>query len=79
MKLKKNWLVQPLTEALWGQRAIRFLDPDGHVIEVSEPMQKVILRMLTSGMTEQEVSEKTMMPVEFVQKCARYAERGKAE
>ena len=54
-----------LTEASWGQRTIRFLDPDGYVIEVSEPMQEVVLRLLESGMTEQEVSEKTMMPVEF--------------
>ena len=59
---------QPLTEAPWGQCTIRFLDPDGHVIEISEPMNEVVLRMLASGMTEQEVSEKTMMPIEFVQK-----------
>jgi catechol 2,3-dioxygenase-like lactoylglutathione lyase family enzyme len=60
---------QPLTEAPWGQRTIRFLDPDNHVIEVSEPMEEVVLRLLASGMSEQEVSEKSMMPVEFVQKC----------
>ena len=60
---------QPLTEAPWGQRTIRFLDPDGHVIEVSEPMEEVVLRLLGSGMTEQEASEKTMMPIDFVKKC----------
>ena len=79
-EMQKNTEVrmfQALTEAPWGQRTIRFLDPDGHVIEVSEPMQEVVLRLLASGMTEQEASEKTMMPLEFVQKCA--AERGKAE
>jgi len=65
---------QPLTEAPWGQRTIRFLDPDNHVIEVSEPMEEVVLRLLASGMTQQEACEKSMMPVEFVQKCV--VERG---
>jgi catechol 2,3-dioxygenase-like lactoylglutathione lyase family enzyme len=60
---------QPLTEAPWGQRTIRFLDPDGYIVEVSEPMEDVVLRLLASGMTIQEASEKSMMPVEFVQNC----------
>jgi catechol 2,3-dioxygenase-like lactoylglutathione lyase family enzyme len=66
---------QPLAEAPWGQRTIRFLDPDNHVIEVAEPMEEVILRLLASDMTEQETADKTMMPLEFVQKCR--TERGK--
>jgi catechol 2,3-dioxygenase-like lactoylglutathione lyase family enzyme len=71
-QLNKNTEVkqfQPLTEAPWGQRTLRFLDPDDHVIEVSEPMKEVVLRLLASGMTEPEVSEKSMMPIEFVKKC----------
>jgi catechol 2,3-dioxygenase-like lactoylglutathione lyase family enzyme len=71
-KLHKNADIkefQPLAEAPWGQRAIRFLDPDNHVIEVAEPMEEVILRLFASGMTEQETADKTMMPLEFVQKC----------
>ena len=68
---------QPLTEAPWGQRTIRFLDPDNNVIEVSEPMEEVVLRLLASGMTEQETSEKSMMPAEFVKKCV--VERDKTE
>ncbi|MCL2031812.1 MAG: glyoxalase [Methanomassiliicoccaceae archaeon] len=78
--LQKNTEVrgfQPLTEAPWGQRTVRFLDPDGHVVEVSEPMDEVVKRLLASGMTPQEVSEKSMMPIEFVLECE--AERGKAK
>ncbi len=60
---------QPLTQAPWGQRTVRFLDPDNHVIEVAEPMEEVVLKFLHQGMTEQEVSEKTMMPIEFVHNC----------
>ena len=37
-------LVHPLFEHPWGQRVIRFYDPDGHVIEVGEKMDSVILR-----------------------------------
>jgi catechol 2,3-dioxygenase-like lactoylglutathione lyase family enzyme len=59
----------PLGAAPWGQRTIRFLDPDNHVVEVAESMEAVVKRFLSSGMTIQETSEKTMMPVEFVQKC----------
>jgi catechol 2,3-dioxygenase-like lactoylglutathione lyase family enzyme len=66
---------QPLTEAPWGQRTIRFLDPDNYVVEVSEPMEEVVLRLLASGMTVQEVSQKSLMPVEFIQNCI--AERDK--
>ena len=72
-EVKKNIEIkefQPLTEAPWGQRTIRFFDPDGNIIEVSEPMEEVVLRLLESGMTEQEASEKSMMPIEFVKKCA---------
>jgi len=61
--------LHPLVEAPWGQRTIRFLDPDGYVIEVSEPMDNVVLRFLASGMSIQEVSERSMMPVEFIENC----------
>jgi Lactoylglutathione lyase and related lyases len=61
--------LHPLVEAPWGQRTIRFLDPDCYVIEVSEPMEDVVLRLLASGMSVQETSEKSMMPVEFIENC----------
>lgn len=32
--------VHPSMEHGWGQRVIRIYDPDGHVIEVREPMEK---------------------------------------
>jgi hypothetical protein len=48
---------------------------DNHVIEVAEPMEEVVLRLLISGMTIQEASKKSMMPVEFVQNCV--GRRGK--
>lgn len=40
-----------MVEHSWGQRVIRFYDPDGHMIEVGEAMKAVIERFLDSGMT----------------------------
>lgn len=45
-------------EHSWGQRVIRFYDPDGHIIEVGEDMKMVIRRFLSTGMTMDEVSKR---------------------
>ena len=45
-------------EHSWGQRVVRFYDPDGHIIEVGEDMKMVIERFLSTGMTMEEVSVK---------------------
>lgn len=42
----------------WGQRVVRFYDPDGHLIEVGESMKMVIKRFLDRGMTMEEIAEK---------------------
>jgi catechol 2,3-dioxygenase-like lactoylglutathione lyase family enzyme len=31
-------IVHPIERQEWGQRVFRLLDPDGHVVEVGEPM-----------------------------------------
>ncbi|KAF5088008.1 Glyoxalase-like domain protein [anaerobic digester metagenome] len=53
-------------EAAWGQRSIRFYDPDYHIIEVGESMAMVCRRFYDQGMTEAEIVERTMMPEEVV-------------
>uniref|UniRef100_I2PXZ4 VOC domain-containing protein n=1 Tax=Desulfovibrio sp. U5L TaxID=596152 RepID=I2PXZ4_9BACT len=50
----------------WGQRCFRVRDPDGHIVELAEPMETVIRRMRASGRTEQEIVAATMMPPQFV-------------
>lgn len=42
----------------WGQRVIRFYDPNGHIIEVGESMKMVVKGFLDSGMSMEEVSLK---------------------
>ncbi len=50
----------------WGQRVVRFYDPDGHIIEVGESMESVFRRFHSQGMSVEEVAERTMHPLEFV-------------
>lgn len=58
--------VHPAKEHSWGQRVVRFYDPDKHVIEVGENLRAVCRRFLNSGMTPQEVAERMDVPINFV-------------
>ena len=60
--------VHGVEEAPWGQRVVRFYDPDFHIIEVGEPMDAVIKRLVESGMTVEQVSEKSQYPIEYVKR-----------
>ncbi len=64
------WAVHPLREHPWGQRVFRVYDPDGHIVEIGEPMPAVIQRFLAQGMLPEAVAEKTSMPLEIVQQIA---------
>lgn len=60
-KLEQYPGIQRLGEVIehsWGQRVVRFYDPDGHLIEVGENMKLVVERFLSTGMTMEEVSAK---------------------
>jgi len=59
-------LLHPLIEETWGQRTVRFFDPDGHLIEVGETLETFVKRFHKEGMTPEQVSEKTSIPVETV-------------
>jgi catechol 2,3-dioxygenase-like lactoylglutathione lyase family enzyme len=55
-------LIHEIHEHPWGQRALRVYDPDGHIVEVGEPMPAVIRRMATQGLTRDQIRERTAMP-----------------
>lgn len=59
--------VHDTVEYGWGQRVIRFYDPDFHIIEVGEDMEMVVKRFKNSGMTEEQVAERMKVPLEYVQ------------
>ena len=67
--LKNIDYVHPVIEHRWGQRVVRFYDPDRHIIEVGENMKTVCRRFLDSGMTEEEVAVRMDVPLIFVQAC----------
>ena len=63
--------VHPIVEHSWGQRVVRFYDPDKHIIEVGENMKVVCKRFLDSGMTPEQVAERMNVPMKFVNACMR--------
>ena len=63
--------VHPVKEHSFGQRAVRFYDPDNHIIEVGENMKTVCKRFLDSGMTAEQVAKRMDVPIKFVNSCMR--------
>jgi hypothetical protein len=59
-------LMHDLHEEVWGQRTIRFFDPDNHLIEIGETLETFVKRIHAEGMTVQQVSEKTSIPLHQV-------------
>lgn len=62
----KTPFVHDIHEQPWGQRVLRVFDPDGHIVEVGEPMPVVILRFASQGLSVVEIAERSSMPVEIV-------------
>ncbi len=58
--------VHSVTLYSWGQRAIRFYDPDMHIIEVGEKMEAVVRRFIGQGLSVEETAQRTELPIEFV-------------
>ena len=63
--------VHPVQEHAWGQRVVRFYDPDRHIIEVGENMKVVCKRFLDSGMTAEQTAERMGVPMKFIRACMR--------
>jgi len=61
--------VHSLFEHRWGQRVVRFYDPDRHIIEVGEKLDAVILRFMEQGLSADETAARMDIPVDFVTAC----------
>lgn len=61
--------VHPVTEHSWGQRVVRFYDPDNHIIEVGENMNKVVKKFLNKGMSAENVAVRMDVPVDYIKSC----------
>ena len=55
-----------LHEEPWGQRTIRFFDPDYHLIEIGEPLDVFINNMHKKGLTPAQISLKSGIPLQKV-------------
>jgi catechol 2,3-dioxygenase-like lactoylglutathione lyase family enzyme len=53
-------------EEPWGQRTFRFFDPDNHLIEIGEPLEIFVLNMYKKGLSENQISNKSGIPVDTV-------------
>ncbi len=60
-------LVHDLKEHSWGQRAVRFYDMDGHIIEVGEHMGDVARRFLCTGMSKEEAAKRMDISLEMLE------------
>jgi len=61
-------LIHPIHEQPWGQRVFRFYDPDKHIVEIGEPMPAVIKRYLKAGASEEEIAQRTAMPLDEIKR-----------
>ena len=62
---RETRLVRPPVEHRWGQRAVRLYDPDGHIIEVGESLDKVAKRFRDSGLNEEGVARRMDISLEY--------------
>ena len=53
-------------EYSWGPRAVRFYDPDRHIIEVAEDLVMVMRRFADRGMSAEEVTVRMDAPVSYI-------------
>lgn len=62
--LKKNGVkfLNGLHEEPWGQRTIRFFDPDNHLIEIGESMKIFVGRFYNEGLSVDEIEKRTSVP-----------------
>lgn len=66
-KQEINYLHE-VAEEVWGQQTIRFYDPENNLIEIGETIPCFVKRFYNQGMSLEEVSKKTSVPIEIVSK-----------
>jgi len=65
-RIKNIEYIHPLIEHSWGQRVVRFYDPDKHIIEVGENMMMVVQRFIDAGLSIEETAARMDVPVDYV-------------
>jgi len=69
LKTTGEKFLHEINTELWGQRTIRFFDPDGHLIEIGESMEIFIRRIYEEENHNIETtSQRTFTPAEYIKK-----------
>lgn len=55
-------------EMPWGQKVVRLYDPDKHIIEIGEDLKVMMKRLHATGLTVEQLSEKTFMSPKMVER-----------
>ncbi|MCX7773126.1 MAG: VOC family protein [Clostridia bacterium] len=61
--------IHEIEEQPWGQRVMRFYDPDRHLVTAGEAMDGVVIRLYNEGLALEEIVSKTAMPRDFIEKA----------
>jgi catechol 2,3-dioxygenase-like lactoylglutathione lyase family enzyme len=66
--LKDNNIVfvHDIREQPWRQKVVRFYDPDKNIIEIGESLEYLVFRLKNEGLSIEQISKTTNMPIEFV-------------
>ncbi|MGE5605121.1 MAG: VOC family protein [Bacteroidota bacterium] len=67
LKNIKVEFLHEVEEQPWGQRVLRFYDPDKHIVEIGETMEVVVIRFYKQGHSFDKIVKKSSMPKEFVE------------
>ena len=66
LKTKDIEYLHEAKEEMWGQKTVRFYDPEKNLVEIGESIPCFVKRFYESGMTFEEVAKRTSVPVEAV-------------
>ncbi len=72
-KLKEHDLIylHETIEERWGQKTIRFYDPENNLVEIGETIPCFVKRFYNQGMTTDEVAERTSVPIDLVKEICK--------
>lgn len=60
------FLIHPIIEHSWGQRALRVCDPDGHIVEIAESLGFVVRRFREQGLSIEETAARMNVTAEYI-------------
>ncbi len=71
LKSEKVEFLHEIHEEPWGQRTIRLFDCDKHLVEIGEPMETFVKNMNEKGLSSNQITEKSGIPIETVNNILR--------